>query len=264
MRDFLVKLFRDDTFGPVIDIFNIWHIIVMLVMIGFTIFMIYMFKNKDAKVKNRILDIYSISIIVLYFLDFFIHPFMEDNNYLIVDKLPFHLCTSAGILIAITRLFREKTKKWYHAPAILGLIGSIMYLTVPTGVAGDKLFCYRTIQTLMYHGALFTYGILAMAYSDIKPSFKTIYVEAVIIAIQIVISLFANAAYSIPDGRSDAHGYNWYFTKGGIFGLPISDVAMPFIIFAVFMIMACMIYGMYYLVIYLNNKLKDKKTIENN
>lgn len=250
MREFFVRLFRDDTFGPKVGIFNIWHILVLLVIFGFTLFMALKFKNKDKKVKIRILDILSITVISLYFLDFFIHPFENNDNALIVDKLPFHLCTAAGILVAFTRLFKEKTKKWYHAPAILGLVGALMYITVPTGVDGCFLFCYRTLQTLLYHGALFAYGVLAIVYGDVELKFKRIYVEAVIIAIQIVISLIANAAYSIPD----EHSYNWYFTKGGIFGLPIPDIAMPFIIFVVFMAMCCAIYGITYLVKYIVNK----------
>lgn len=256
MRSFFVNLFRDDVGGPAITIFSIWHILFLLVVIGVTVFFALKFKNKDKTVKKKVLDIFSLIIVVLYFLDFFIHPLMNDNNYLIVDKLPFHVCTASGILIAITRLFPEKTKCWYHVPTVLGLIGAIMYITVPTGVDGEQLFCYRTIQTLIYHGMLVTYGVLALCYEDVTLSFKTIYKEAIVIAIQILIALFANAVYSIPEGRADVHGYNWYFVKGGIFGLPISDLLMPFVMFAVLMIMACLIYGIYYLVKYLIKKKK--------
>ena len=258
MRDFFVNLFRDDTFGPFIDLFNIWHIIVLVLVLIEAIAFIYLFKNKNYETKQKVLNWLSFIIVALYFGDFFIHPLLEDGNYLIVDKLPFHLCTSAGILIAITRLFPNKTKFWHHVPTVLGLIGAIMYMTVPTGVAGERLICYRTIQTLLYHGTLLVYGILAIAFEDVCLSFKTIYKEAIVIFIQIVIALIANSVYSIPDGREDAHSYNWYFVKGGLFGLPISDVLMPFVIFAVFMIMACLIYGICYLV----NTIKLRKKAE--
>ncbi len=254
MRDFFVKLFRDDTFGPEIDLFNVWHFVVLALVAVVAVALITAFRKKSYETKQKVLNVLSAIVVISYFLDFFIHPLMEDGNYLIVDKLPFHLCTSAGLLVGITRLFPEKTKFWHHVPVVLGLVGAIMYLTVPTGVAGDKLFCYRTIQTLIYHGTLLIFGVLAIAFEDVKLEYKTIYKEAIVIFVQILIALVANEVYSIPDGRVDAHGYNWYFVKGGLFGLPISDVLMPFVIFAVFMIMSALIYGICYLVKYLKSK----------
>lgn len=254
MREFFVNLFKDDTFGPTIDIFNIWHIAFLVLVVAVIVCLVLIFGKKENETKQKVLNVLAGIVVILYFLDFFIHPLMEDANLLIVDKLPFHLCTSAGLLVGITRIFPNKTKSWRHVPVILGLVGALMYITVPTGVAGEKLICYRSIQTLIYHGTLFIFGVLSLVFEDVKPEFKTIYKEAIVIAIQILIALFANAVYSIPEGRGDAHSYNWYFVKGGLFGLPISDVAMPFVIFAVFMIMSVAIYGIYYLVRYLKNK----------
>ena len=243
MREVLINIFKDDiSFGPDITLFGYMHIIYFLIILGFTFFMAYYFRNKDDATKKKILDIYEIVIVCLYLGDFFVHPFMNNENALNVDKLPFHLCTIACPLIVITRVFPNHTKHIAHAVPILGLVGSLMYLTCPSGAVGDgvKAFSYRMIQTFMYHGAVFTYGVLTMAYGENKLEYKKIYVEAIMIALLVLISLGANSAYSIPGG----HHYDWFFTTGSSYG--VSPYLMPFIMLVVIFAMCNAIYLIYF------------------
>ena len=242
MRDILINIFKDEIGGPDILLFGVFHILYYLIIMGFTVFMIMMFKDKDETVKKKILDIYAIIIVALYLGDFFVHPFMTGEDRLIADKLPFHICTIACPLIAITRIFPKQTKHIAHAVPVLGLVGSLMYLTIPNGAVGEgvKAFSYRMLQTFTYHGVVFTYGVLTMAYGENKLEYKKIYIEAIMIAALVLISLGANAAYSIPGG---AH-HDWFFTTGSSFG--VSPYLMPFLMLVIIFGMCNAIYLIYF------------------
>ena len=243
MREVLINIFKDDiSFGPDITLFGYMHIIYFLLIMGATFFMAYYFRNKNEETKKKILDIYAIVIVCLYLGDFFVHPFMNNDNSLVVDKLPFHICTIACPLIAITRIFPNHTKHIAQAVPILGLVGSLMYITCPNGAVGEgvKAFSYRMIQTFLYHGVVFTYGVLTMAYGENKLEYKKIYVEAIMIASLVLISLGANHAYSIPGG----HHYDWFFTTGSSFGM--SPYLMPFLMFVIIFAMCNAIYLIYF------------------
>ena len=255
MREILINIFKDDTFGPDITLFGFFHLFYFFIIICVTILLIFLFKDKEEATKKKLLDIYAIVLVGLYLGDFFVHPFMYGDDVMNVDKLPFHLCTIACPLIAIIRIFPDKTKRIANAVTVLGLVGAIMYLTCPNGAVGPgvKAFSYRMLQTFTYHGVLFTYGILSLALGLNKLEYKKIYVEAIMILALVLISLGANHAYSIPGG----HHYDWFFTTGSSFG--VNEYAMPFIMFGIIFAMCNAIYLIYYGI----KKLIEKKKASN-
>lgn len=264
MYDVLNNIFKDDIGGPDITLFGFFHILYFLIILGVTVLMIYLFKNKDESVKKKVLNIYAIVIIGLYISDFFIHPFMTGSNKLIVDKLPFHLCTISSIMIALTRLFPNKTKHIKNAVTVLGLVGALMYITNPSGAVapGVKAFSYRMLQTFIYHGSLFTYGVLALAYGECKLEFKKIYVEAILIVSLDVLSLIANYSYSKPSEDGWEWHYDWFFSTGSSFG--VSPYLMPFLMIVIIFLMCCAIYGLYYLAKYIIDRKAQKQEMLQN
>ena len=242
MREILINIFKDDTFGPDITLFGFFHLFYFFIIICVTLLLIFLFKDKEEAKKKKLLDIYAIILVCLYLGDFFVHPFMNNENALNVDKLPFHICTLSCPLIAIIRIFPDKTKRIANAVTVLGLVGALMYLTCPNGAVGEgvKAFSYRMLQTFTYHGVLFTYGILSLTLGLNKLDYKKIYIEAIMIACLVLISLGANHAYSIPGG----HHYDWFFTTGSSFG--VNEVAMPFLMFGIIFAMCNAIYLLYF------------------
>ena len=102
------------------------------------------------KTKQFVLKILAIVVVGLYLTDFLVHPFLNGgHDYLIVDKLPFHICTASAILIAITSIFPNHTKSIKTAVPILGAIGAFYYIFIPSGVTGDGYyaFSYKELQT---------------------------------------------------------------------------------------------------------------------
>lgn len=240
MGELFVRLFSDNVAGPTFKIFGTYHILLLLLLISIITVSAFLLVGRTKETKNKVLNIIAIFIVFLYLSDFFVHPFMNQKDALVVDKLPFHLCTICCPLIVITRLFKDKTKAINHAVPILGLIGGLMYLTYPTALDGNKVFCYRSVQTIIYHSTIVAYGILSMTTGDIELSFKKIYVEAIMILCLDLISIGANKAYGYI--RND--DYNWFFTSSGMFG--IADKLMPYVMFGVIFTMSAIIYGFYY------------------
>lgn len=259
MTEVLKTIFKSDTFGPIVQLFNIWHILIMLVVFGGSLLLAYLLRNKSEASKKKILDILVIVLIGLYFGDFLVHPFMTGHDALIVDKLPFHLCTSACILIALTRIFPNTFKSFKGAFVILGMIGGLMYLTVPTALADEYLICYKSLQTIIYHGLVFLIGVLSLSFGEVTPSFKTIYREAIVIAIMDIVSIGANHAYGGIKGEGQT--YDWFFSTGKSFG--VNEYLMPFVMFFILMGMVASIYGIYFLVRYLINKKQNKSSQKN-
>ena len=247
MREVLLKIFNNNIGGPEFNALTIWHILFFLIMAGATTFMALFFSKKSEKTRKLVLDIYAIVIIGLYLSDFLVHPFMNGENALIVDKLPYHICTISSILIAITRIFPNHTKHIQTAVPVLGIAGALMYMTYPNGVGG-YVFSYKVLQTMLYHSCVITYGVCTMAYGFVKPDFKKIYVEAIMIAALVLISLGANSAYA-----TESHHYDWFFTTGSSFG--VNKYLMPFLIFIIFNAMCASIYLIYFGV----KKLIEKK-----
>lgn len=251
LRDILIKIFRQDVGTIAIEMYNWVHIMYLVIIVGSIVGVYFAFRNKDQEAKEKVLKVYAIILITLYLTDFLVHPFMYGGqDELIVDKLPYHICTLSAILIAIINVFPNRTRYIRVPVTLLGLIGAFYYVFIPSGVTGPDVmaFCYKEIQTFVYHGVLLGYGVLALLFSDIKPDFKKCWIDAIVVVVIILISLGANAAYSIPDGGH----YDWFFTTGSSFG--ISSTLMPFIIFAVFFGTEMVIYGICYLVAYLKKK----------
>ena len=257
MRDILLKIFSNEIGGPDITLFGIFHILYFLIIVIATYLLCYFTAKKSQETKKKILDIMAIVLIGLYLSDFLVHPFIYGENSLIVDKLPFHICTLSSIMIAITRIFPNHTSKIKNAVTVLGLVGALMYITCPNGAVGPgtKAFSYVILQTFLYHGLLFAYGVFALVSGDVVLDYKKIYVEAILIASLVLIALGANAAYSTPD-----HHYDWFFVTGSSFG--VSPYLMPFLMLVIIFAMCNAIYLIYFGVKKIITKKQNKK-IEN-
>ena len=241
MREFLLKIFSREIGGPDITLFGVFHILYFLIIMGLTVFGCIRTFNKSKDEKKKTLDIMALCLVILYLGDFFVHPFIDGENALIVDKLPFHICTLSCVLIAITRVFTKHTKHIQQAVPVLGLIGALMYITCPSGAVGPgvKAFSYVMLQTFTYHGLLFAYGVMSLTTGEDKLDYKKIYVEAIIIVVLIFVALGANAAYS-----TETHHYDWFFVTGSSFGM--NKYLMPFIMFAIIFAMTNAIYLIYF------------------
>ena len=259
MYEIISGILEDKQGKLVLEVFGKWHLFYLLLIFGGIILTIFLARNKEDKVKKRIIDITINSAFILYVLDFFLMPF--SYGYIDVDKLPFHICTLMGLMAFISRN-NKYLSRFITQFTLLALIGSIMYISYPSGVADGSTFpfSYRVIQTMLYHGLLVAHGVLALVFSDIKLEWKKIYKELVVICLLAFIAVFANTIYSGELGE-----FNWFFVSADPFGLFPENIApyvMPFVMIVVIFVMDLLIYSIYFGVKSFI-QYKNKKTILN-
>lgn len=255
MREFLKNLLKNDAWGGVltIDLFDIWHFLYIFLILGVAIVLAITLRNKSQQVKTKVARAFLIGAIISYVLDYVVMAFYL--NKIDIDKLPFHICTVMCIVAAFGE-FNGKFK-WIKKPAVvLSIVGPLMYIVYPgSALGGISAISYKVVQTFFYHGCLFTYGFLMVAFKQVKISIKECWKDLCLIGAIAVWAGFWN--YMFNDG---SRHYDWFFLTGSTFPF-IPKFLMPFVVVvAVFGVALC-VYGMYYLTRLIIKKLQSKKEV---
>lgn len=215
--------FADKVGGEIFTCFDLWHFIYMAIIFGSMIATICLLRNKSERAKQRAVNI-AISIAFgLYMFDFFAMPLAY--GAVDVDKLPFHACTSMCIMSFWSRhnkfLSRFKTQF-----TLIGLVASLIYVVYPAGVMWYSIhpLSYRVWQTILFHGAMVVYGVLAIVFGDVKLEWKKCYKDLGVLLVLTAWALLGNAVYS-GEWPSGQVSYNWFFVKMDPFGLLPLDIA---------------------------------------
>lgn len=256
MREFLLKLFSTSEGNIEITLFSIWHILYILLIIGGAIGACFLLRGKDNEKKTKVMRGLAYAVIITYIVDFFIQPLSRSSYEMDVDKLPFHICTLMGVMIPFVQ-FNKKFNKIKDVVACLSIVASLMYITYPgSALGGVTPWCYKVIQTFVFHGLVFAWGVLSVSTGAVKFDFKKIWRELVAILIIIMWANFGNTVYS-----NEKHHYDWFFITGSTFPF-IPSWLMPFVVLVAVFAMCAIIFSIVYLVERKINK-DTRKTIEN-
>ena len=210
----------------------------IVLIVGLSITAGILLRKKDDTTKNKVLNVIACLIPIIYIADFFLMPFSRSGHDIDIDKLPFHICTLMGIVVPFVQ-FNKKFEKIREPITCLSLVASLMYITYPgSALGGVAPFCYKVVQTFVFHGLLFSYGYLSVATNSVKLEFKNIWKE---LCVLVVIALWAglgNTLYS-----SSEHHYDWFFITGSTFPF-VPKGLMPFTVIAAVFGMCAIIYGL--------------------
>lgn len=128
-----------------------------------------------------------------------------------------------------------------------------MYITYPGSALGDiGTFSYKVVQTFVFHGLVFSWGVLSLTTGSITLKFKNIWKQAIGILIIMVWATFGNYAYA---------DYNWFFLMSSPFAF-IPDSFAPLAVFVAIFAMCAIIYSIDLIVKKICKKCKKTKTIE--
>ncbi len=207
MNQFLTDFFSNPEVATVkMELFSVWHILYVLIILAFPIVLTLCLRKATDDKKTKALGAIAIAIFIVYIGDFFIQPFYNDGN-LIVDKLPFHICTFLCPMIMLEQFARSKKIAWfYDAIALLAIVGPFMYFVYPNTAFGDNYtpWCYRVIQTFLYHGLVYAWGVSALIFRKATCKYGALLKVLIIQAFLTLWATFGNWAYD----------HNWYFLKG--------------------------------------------------
>ena len=259
MNEFLIKILgwtgKDD--GVAIEAFNLWHFIYLIIIAGAIIAVGFALKGRKPETHKKVLDKLSIGILCWYITNFFLQPFVNGDNQLNIDKLPFHICT----LMSIVGVFAQFSKKdWFKEVAVtMAMAGSLMYLTYPaTAFGGAAPWSFRVIETMIYHSALFTWGLLSLTTGQVKLHYKNMYMPLVGVVCVALWATIGNLCYNVSYLGDGVHShYDWFFLTGSSF--PFPPYIMPFlVIIAVYGVISCF-YLINYICQVINKKIVAKR-----
>lgn len=238
MAKFVAWLFSENNSSLQIDLFDFWHFLYLFIVFGGTALLALSKCHRSEQEKEKALRLFAYLTIGLYIADFFIMPLSDSYNYQIsAYKLPFNICTIMAVLVPLVQ-FNPRVHGFRHVVVTLSITSSMMWMCYPgTALGGQPPFSYVVFQTFMYHGFLFCWGVLNLAYGTVVLDIRNIWHEFCTILAILVWACFGNGVYS---------GYqNWFFIEDSIFPF-LSDEIMPLmVVFSVFG--SCLVvYGIYY------------------
>ena len=257
MKEFVARLFSEKNSQLSIDLFNVWHLLYLLylfVIIEGTIILALIFHKKSEAVKEKVLRLFAYLTIGFYVADFFIMPLSDSYGGISIDKLPFHICTLMGVFATFVQ-FNPKFKPIKSTVVVLSIAGTIMWMCYPgSALGGEPPFSYIIFQTFMYHGFLFCWGVLNLAFQRVTLNIKNLWHEACAVVVLILWASFGNEVY--PNDQ------NWLFVKHSIFPFLKDEYMVPVVWFCI--TGTCfVVYCAYYLVHAISKKHHDnleKKT----
>lgn len=254
MRKFFIWLLesRDEPFD--ISFLSFWHIAFLLIIVSSTLLLAY-YLNRHPEKKERTINAIVIALVLVYIADFFTHPLTRDDFSMNVDKLPFHICTALCPVAALTR-FNRHFKKFSEPVSFLSVVAPLMYIVYPGSAIGDiSPFCYEIIQTFVYHGLLFSFGVNMIATGEVKPSIRRSWHAVIGICL---IALWASLGNAVYNGEETGHHYDWFFLTGSTFPFvpkPLMPLAVIFCVSA----MVYIIYGIYYATVRIISRRAEKR-----
>lgn len=244
MKEFVAKLFSEYNSELHINLFNFWHFFYLFIIIGGSILLTFLFRNRSDSAKEKLIRLFAYLTVGLYVADFFIMPLSDSYNGISTDKLPFHICTIMAIMAPLVQ-FNPKLHALKAPVVTLSVASSLMWMCYPgSALGGEPPFCYLIFQTFMYHGLLFCWGFLNLSLGAVKLDLKKIWKEFVGILLILIWAAFGNTIY-------DDH--NWFFIKESIFDF-LSDEIMPPVVVVCVFAMCLVVYGGYYAVSTITNK----------
>ena len=255
MHNFLIWLLAKREGPCEIAFLSFFHILYLAIILALTAVLVVYLKRHPEK-RTTALRHLSLTLIALYVSDIFLQPFVSSDFTMNIDKLPFHICTLMCPVSAFAQ-FNPKFAKFKEPIALLAIAGSLMYLVYPGNAIGEiSPFCYKILQTFVYHGVTMAWGYVSLSTGAIKLNIKKCYHALIVICLIALWAAFGNAAYS-----SETVHYDWFFITGSTFPF-IPAALMPLCAISAVFAVVMGVYGLYYLVMHFVDKKASKSATE--
>ncbi len=243
MFNFWRVVFGDYPGGNIWEImlFNAWHFLYIVLVLGLTA-LVTMRGIRKEEGRNRALSLTAALLAGCYLLDFMIQPFMTDSFSMNIDKLPFHICIVMCPFVLLVQFCKKA--EWLKMPVVVfSLVASLMYITYPgSALGGITFYSYRVVQTFLFHGLLFAYGFLNLAWGVVELKWRHFWKCAVMLVCLELWAGLGNFSYN-----HEGEHFDWLFITGSTYPF-IPKPLMPLVVFAAIMGMAAIIHCLYFLV----------------
>ena len=103
MKDIVSWLVNEYPSSAQILPFNLWHFVYLFSILGTSVLLSILYKNKTAEKKEKLIRLFAYLTIGIYIADFFLMPLSNSYGSISEDKLPFHICTLMGVMAAFVQ-----------------------------------------------------------------------------------------------------------------------------------------------------------------
>ncbi len=200
-----IHFFQKEVEKP--GLFSLFHIISLVVIIGLTVLISYLFRNSTRKTYKRIILTGWIILLILEVIKQVVKSFYYgDPSYFKYSfyHLPFHLCSTIYYIVPIL-LFTDSEKHKALHDALTGFmcffvlyagIGVIFYNEIVMST-----LLYTNIQTMIHHGMQVVLGVFMIVWNRNNINFKTFLHGLIVLGIFTVLAIIVNVALTpISDG----------------------------------------------------------------
>lgn len=201
-----------------------FHFLMLIPIIGLTIFISIYFKNTTEKIYKRILLIFWIVLFILEIFKQILKAFHYGSpsywEYSVRD-FPFSICSMLYFLIPI--IYFVDPKK--HPKIIDAVTGYLCFISLFSGIAvcvyTDMVMSnmiFINVQSLVHHGSQVILGVFVYVWNRNKITFKTVYRSFIAFLITAVIAIIINVSFY-------PHFINMFFINPTrVTNLPIGSV----------------------------------------
>ena len=253
LNELFYKIFSNKPTNNPIYMFSWQHILIAIVSIGVPIILAILLRKKQSKTQDAILKVAAYLIIILYVLDFFLQPFWAGQ--IIVNKLPFHICTFTGLLIAFTT-FNAKFSKIKVIVAVWAILAPSAYILFPFATfESTAIYSYSVLQSQVYHIIEIFWGVYMLVTNRVVLNWKTIW--------QPIVALFPMALWATIGQElyfPNEIGENFMALRTDVSGI-VPHWVYIIALFIAAVLFVTLIYTIYNLVVYIRRK-NNKQKIE--
>lgn len=260
-------------FGYTNLIFEAWslpHILWLISVIAEIVIIYFALRKKDTSIKMLVLYVLALSLLMQY-------NQMFGAISLNIERLPFQLCNIGSYLILVALI--TKSKKIFDFTVIVNVVGVIFALAVPD-LDGEGLFYLYNMHFILEHTNVLVVPILALLLNIFprldKKSFKHFFIGFAIYFVAMLIlgtlfngianhtgNSFYSANYLFMFDQETAYELVPLFgklfdTKINIGAITIYPVIQP-IVYVVFNLICCAIFGIIQLIYFTKDKLIKKE-----
>ncbi len=225
-------------------IFSWFHFVMLIPIIGLTIFISLYFKNTKEKVYKRILLIFWIILLVLELFKQLIKSFHYGSpsywEYSVRD-FPFSICSMIYYFIPVI-LFVDKEK---HPKIVDTAVGYLCLISLTMGIVvciyTDMIMTnlvFINVQSLIHHGTQVILGVFVYVYNRKTISIKTVFRTLIAFLITAGIAIIINVCFY-------PHFINMFFINPTrITNLPIGNIVQEKAGYAVYLILFLHLIGL--------------------
>lgn len=184
---------------------NFTYFFVLIMLIGITIGLYFLLRNKSVKTKKIVVFSLVFFNLLQHLFKGIVWPHMTYNGFQL-DNSACNMC--AFLIIATPFVYMSKSKLWKDFITYLGTNGGLIAILIPYWFIGESIFTWEFLRFFVCHGLLLITSILPVLIGLHKISFNNFWKIGFIFELALILVTFNNMCFIV--GNGDGINQNLY------------------------------------------------------